>query len=54
MTKNEEFYLAKDAIIHLEKAREIIDKIEESQGGYVMGDSLSELIEALEYVGIEE
>lgn len=51
---NEELQLATEAIELLEKARKLIYKIEEISGGYVMGDDISQLINALEYVGTDE
>lgn len=51
---NEEYQLAQEAIELLEKARKLIYKIEELDCGYVMGDDISQLIDALEYVGTDE
>jgi len=51
---NEEYKLAQEAIELLDKARKLIYKIEDIDGGYVMGDDISHLIDALEYVGTDE
>lgn len=50
---NERYYLIKDTLNLLYKARENIDKIEGKEG-YVMGDSITELIDALEFEEMSE
>ncbi len=55
MMNNQDFYITREAIIHLRVAQEYLDKLAPQHVEYLaLGDAVQDVIEALEFIEVTE